>query len=118
MRTDDDRRGVLLHILLPPPERLAAHHAARVPTERTAADLLRRFVDVAHHQEKKISNPKRVPLPGSYEWKRPLCGIHFGEFGVLARGIDPFPPPPGVRFIETATVVIARKIVDLFATMP
>src|SRR5262249_9187824 len=40
-----------------------------------------------------------------------------GRLGVLAGGIDPFAPPPLLRFIKTAAIVIPRQVVDVFATV-
>src|SRR5436190_2489853 len=56
-------------------------------------------------------------LPGSCDGIGALRRIDFGELGVLAGGIDPFAPPPGLRFVEPASVVIARQVVDLLASM-
>jgi len=36
---------------------------------------------------------------------------------VFARRVDPFAPPPGLRLIEATSIVVARQIVDLLATV-
>src|SRR4030095_1713798 len=60
MCADDDRGGVFRHGILPPAEGIAAHYTARIAAEGAAPDLLRRFVDVAHHQEQQVADPERV----------------------------------------------------------
>jgi hypothetical protein len=36
---------------------------------------------------------------------------------VLTEWIDPLLPPPGIRFIQPATVMVARNIIDIFPPM-
>src|SRR5207342_2199189 len=83
-----------------------------------ATDFLRRFVDVAHHQEEQVADPEGIAFPRPFDWKGALARIHAGELGVLARGIDPLAPPPGLRLIQAAAVMISGEIVDLLAAMP
>src|SRR5262249_39736677 len=115
MSADDDRRTVFLDHPFPPPKRVAAHDTAGIPAERAAPDFLCRFVNVTHHQEEKISGPKGVVFPGPVDWKGPLRCVDAREFSVFAGRINPFAPPPGLRFIETTAVMITPQVVDFLA---
>src|SRR5437868_7775927 len=118
MRADDDRRGILLDHLPPPPEGFSTNYPARVSAERAAPDLLCRLVDVAHHEEEEVADAERVMLPGAVDRKRSAARIDAREPGVLAGRIDPLAPPPGLRFVESTAVVVAGEVIDLLAAMP
>ncbi len=117
MRGNDDGRAVLLDHALPPAERLAAHHAAGVSAKCASTDFLGRFVDVAHHQEKEIADSERISLPSPLDWKWTLRRVNMRKLSVFTGGVDPFAPPPGLRFIEATPVVIARQIVDVLTAV-
>ena len=111
-------RAIRLDHVLPPAERIATDGTAGISTERSTPDFLRRFVDVAHHEKEQVADPEGITLPRPFDWKGALARVHAGELCVLSGRIDPLAPPPGLRLIEAAAVVIAGEIVDLFAAMP
>ena len=56
MRSDGDPGAILLDYAFPPAKRLAADDAAGISNKRPATDFLRRFVDIAHHQEEQVAD--------------------------------------------------------------
>src|SRR5713101_8388029 len=108
MCADDDRRGILIDHSLPPAEGFAAHHATGISAKRPSSYFLRGLVDVAHHQEKQIARAKRIALPGTVDWKRPLRRLHMRELGVFARGVNPLAPPPCLGLIEKPRAHLCR----------
>jgi hypothetical protein len=78
-----------------------------IPTERPATDFLRRFVDVAHHQEEQVADPERIAFPGAFDRNGRLLASTPENSVCSPRGIQPLAPPPGLRLIEAAAVMIA-----------
>src|SRR5262249_29844123 len=60
---------------------------------------------------------KRVTLPRPLDGMRPLASIHSRKSGMFAGRVDPFSPPPGLRFVEAAPVMVAGQIVHVFTTV-
>jgi hypothetical protein len=69
------------------------------------------------HEEEDIPGAKGIPLPGSVNREWSLGGVHVRKLGVFARWVNPLAPPPCLRLIEAASIVIARQIINLFPAM-
>src|SRR5262245_19425880 len=115
---NDDLVAVGFDHSFPPLERLAADHPTRIAAQRAAADLLRWFIDVAHHQEQQVADAERVPLPGAFNRVATAARVDSRVARVLPRRINPFAPPPVLRLVEAAAVMVAADAVDILAAAP
>jgi hypothetical protein len=58
MHGDNDRIGIGFDHLLPPCKGFPAHNTTGIAAKGSAADLLGRFIAIAHHQEQDIADAK------------------------------------------------------------
>src|SRR5262249_37934844 len=115
---DNDRSGAFSDHSLPPSESASADYTAGISTERASPDFLCGFVDVGHHKKEEIPGPKGIAFPGSLDRKPPPSPVDVRGLGMFARRVQPFAPPPLLRFIQAVPVVIATQIMDVLAIMP
>jgi hypothetical protein len=91
--------------------------SGRIASPRASPYRRAAVIAVAHHQEQQVAGAKGVSLPRAGDRIRPAAGIDTGEFGMLARRIDPLAEPAHRRLARPAGVVVAGDVIELLAAM-